>query len=310
MNIHYYILTYNRPKILSHCLSTAFSNTTVKPNAVFIFDDGSVPEVKRALLEFSIENSKSEMPIHIEFHGVNMGVGWNFENLYRKIEQHSPDIAVIIESDYIWRKGWLEDCLAVFEASPWTVMIPGTSHPDFRDTDNTKRKLPTYMSNQFGFDLESRPVLYTPFNLETTRGPILVQGVSNSCGCLVLNWRRLQKILHEGDAQLQTFTTKDYNTRSYWNWMSKAFHKNQDRHSASDAFMSGTLSMFAERYMKDLGIDIFKNFGSLDICDFSISNHMCAGGLNGMVPGMKEGETFIISPTWNEKYLTVDPRQK
>lgn len=309
MNIQFFILTYNRPKVLQSCIQTALENTTVRPNAIHIFDDGSVPEIKRALLEFSIVNSSPEMPVNIEFHGVNMGVGWNFENVYRKIEQHSPDIAVIIESDYIWRKGWLEDCLAVFEASPYTIMIPGTSHPDFLDNDNTGRKLPQYMRDQFGHDLEARESLYVPFTLETTRGPILVQGVSNSCGCLVLNWNKLKTMFTR---RYVSSTCENISETEYKRWMDQAFHKGegQDRHLASDAFMSGPLSMFAETYMKDLGINVHKNFGCLDICDYSISSHRCINGLNGRVFGMQEGETFLHSTGWDEKYLTTDPRAK
>lgn len=303
MRIHFYILTYNRPKILSLCVNTLFNNTSIRPEAAFFFDDGSEPDIKRGLLEFCIESSAKGVPTNFECHGVNMGVGWNFENLYQKIDQHNPDIAVIVESDYIWRKGWLEDCLAVFEASPYTLMIPGTSHPDFIDRSKTHGSFIDLMKDQFGEDLRSRDYLYKPFTLNTRRGNILVQGGSNSCGCMILHWSRLQSILNEN--------TKFYSKKLYWKWMDRAFHKNGsgDRRYASDAHMSSTLSMFAEMSMIYNGIDTKTNFGCLDICDYSISSHRCFGGINGMVLGLQEGDTFLHSNGWDMKYLKEDPRK-
>ena len=53
-------------------------------------------------------------------------------------------------------------------------------------------------------------------------------------------------------------------------------------------------------------IDLSKNFPFLSICDYSISEHICGGGVNGMI--VPEGQTFVCSPTWNNKYLKENPR--
>lgn len=308
MNVAFIILTYERPNITKECIQTLFNNTKIKPREVYILDDGSNPNMRQSLLNFSIEHSE-HIPINFYSNGRNKGVGYQFETAY-KIADSLEDIDVVcfIEADYIWRKGWLEDVLAVFEASPQTIAIAGTDHPDMEDRAKTHGEFCKLMISQFGKDLESRPYLYKPFVLGTSRGDILVEGVSNSCGCQVINWRRLKKILYNGDS----VNHSGYDTWSYWHWMDRAFHKNGtgDRKHASDAHMSGTLSMFAERYMKDYLIDFTRNFGMLNICDYSISSHICGGhtSINGKI--VPEGQTFIISPSWKNEYLNIDPREK
>jgi hypothetical protein len=64
--------------------------------------------------------------------------------------------------------------------------------------------------------------------------------------------------------------------------------------------------MFGENYLKLEGISLSNNFPMLSICDYSISEHVCGGGVNGMI--VPEGSTFIHSPTWSLDYLNKDPR--
>jgi glycosyltransferase involved in cell wall biosynthesis len=93
MNIAFYIIAYNRPNMLSKSISTAINNTSVKPNEIWIVDDGSTPDVKSALLNYSIENS-SKIPINLLIHGVNLGIGYSFERVYNLIRQNDElDIA-------------------------------------------------------------------------------------------------------------------------------------------------------------------------------------------------------------------------
>ncbi len=269
-------------------------------------DDGSDVNMRQSLFNFSIENSH-HTPINFYSNGRNKGVGYQFETAYKIADSlENIDLVCFIEADYIWRKGWLEDIIAVFEASQHTVAISGVDHPDHHEEENIKEKLPTYMIAQFGHDLEQRDSLYKPFYLKTSRGDIQVQGVSNSCGCLIINWSRLKKILNSGD---RDYGLSRYSTKKYWDWMEKSFHKNGygNRKLASDAYMSGTLSMFAEYYMIDNSIDLSKNFGFLSISDHSISQHVCGMGINGSI--CKEGETFVSSPSWNNEFLNRDPRQ-
>jgi hypothetical protein len=144
--------------------------------------------------------------------------------------------------------------------------------------------------------------MYIPFNIDTKNGPIKVQGVSNSCGCNILFWNRLKDIL------------KSSNTWNlYWHWMERAFHKwggePWGRSRASDAHMTGTISYLWEKYAQVIGLDLSKNFAWLDICDYTIAQHVCGGqdSINGKI--VPEGSTFILSPCWKNEYLEKNPRQ-
>jgi glycosyltransferase involved in cell wall biosynthesis len=300
MNIKFIILTFNRPNIMSQSIQTLINNTSIRPTDINILDDGSDISVQNSLYNFAKQYSTKEIPINLILNGRNYGIGYQFEKAYNVMRQsEDADIICFIEADYLWKKFWLEDVVAVFEASPWTVAIAGVHHPDMVQREKTHGEFCKLMVDQFGKDLESREHLYKPFDLETTRGKIRVEGVSNSCGCQIVHWKRLRILLDQLNKGNQ-----------YWYWMDRAFHKNGtgDRRYASDAHMSGTLSMFAEIWMKENGIDITKNFGFLNICDYSISSHICGGGINGMI--CPEGTTFVVSPTWKDEYLNKDPRIK
>lgn len=294
MNIENFIITFNRPKIASASIQSLLGNTKVPIRQNWIIDDCSELEFKTALFNFSVHNK-----INFMSHGRNMGIGYTFERVYNLINQSEDlDIACIIESDYLWRKGWLEDIVAVFESDKNIIGFSGTDHPDMYDIQKTHNTFPNLMYEQFGRDLSARDNLYKPYEVNTKLGKIKVQGVSNSCGCMIINWKRLKIIIKELNLE-----------KDYWQYMDRAFNKgitHDTRKNASDAYMSQTISMFSEMHMKANNIDITKNFGFVSICDYAISQHVCGQGINGMIA--KEGETFINSPTWNDEYLNKNPR--
>lgn len=302
-------LTYNRPKVLEQCLATSLGNTSVPIDEAWIVDDGSERAIQANITNFALQN-RDRLPINLVLNQKNYGIGWNFEMAYNIMRIKDPEYICFLEADYIFRKGWLEDCMAVFDAAPYTVAILGTSHPDCYDRQKTHGLFPKLMMEQFPKDVAGREYMYQPFGLETSRGKISVQGASNSCGCSIFAWQRFKKILQELDSLKGEEV--GYYEREYWRWMDRAFNKQAggDRRYASDQHFSGTVTglwyEWAEALKQDF--DLSKNFPWLDICDYSIADHKCALGINGMVPGMKEGDTFVGSPVWNEKYLTEDPR--
>lgn len=91
--------------------------------------------------------------------------------------------------------------------------------------------------------------------------------------------------------------------------MERGFHKwGGERRYASDAHMSGTPTYYWEQWAKRKGLELSKEFAALDICDYSMSNHVVGGGINsGNCP---EGYTFLISPKWKDEYLDKNPREK
>lgn len=301
MEVTTILFTYNRPKVLQTCIYTLINNTNIIPSSIFILDDGSEFILQKALLDLSHDLSERYTPTHLFLAGRNRGIGFAFEEAYsimRKSE--SDDIFFFCESDYWFRKGYLEDCLAVFEASPYTIGIAGTNHEDFYKLEKTDVVFPQIMTDIFGEDLKGREHLFKDFILNTSRGSIQVRGSSNSCGCMLVHWGRLKQVFREFE-DLETF---------YWKTLDRAFHKNGtgNRKLASDGHMSSLISYYGDKWINKHGLDLSKNFGMLSISDFSISSHRAFGGVNGMVPGLQEGDTFVHSIGWDNKYLNVDPR--
>lgn len=303
MKIGIYFITYNRPKVLAQSLSSAFQNTEIKPSECWVIDDGSKPNLQKSLLQFSLENS-TQFPVNLILHGVNYGVGYSFERVYNLIKQNDDiDIACIMESDYIWRKDWLSDTISVFESSEHTIAIAGTDHPDMYDKNKTHYEFPKIMIELFGQDLESRESLYKSYDLQTKTGKIKVQGVSNSCGCMIIHVKRLKNIIKDLESN------KIVPVNDFWERMDKAFHKKTDpqtRKTVNDGWMSSTISKYGEMHLQFLQKNTIINHPMISICDYSISEHLCGDGLNGKI--VPEGETFINSPSWKTEFLQTNPR--
>ncbi len=298
MNILFVILSYNRPYVFQECQRTLFENTQIRPDLTYILDDCSERAMRKALTDFTISKTEAGTPINLLINNRNLGVGHQFETAYALTKQHEPEIVCFIESDYIFRNNWLEDVMAVFEASPHTIAIAGTDHADMYQKRKTDGEFCKLMIDQFGYDLASRPLLYKPFRLATQVGPIEVFGVSNSCGCQILHFGRIKRMLAE--MKREGFTESDY-----WRHMERGFHKGMDRQRASDAHMSGTNSFFWENWALYKQIDIMKNFGFLNILP-SISRHLCSQGINGRLDPrlFPEGTDFpgVNSGTFPEDY--------
>lgn len=285
INLLYIIPTYNRPRALTHCIETLFSYSSPLPDETWFLDDGSDIELREGLLKMQI-TSRYEFPVNLILCNKNYGIGWNFELIYNIIRWKNPKIVAIIESDYIWRREFLADVLAVFEASPYTLGIPGLDHQDFHSPEKIFSSYPSLMLDFFGSDVKARPYLFKEFDLETTRGKIKVCGSSNSCGCSFLHWERINQFLFK---QLGA-------SEEYWKIMDRAFNKGPglERNHASDGHMSQVITFLWDRWAERYGIDITQNFAWLNICDFSLSQHLSGGGkCNEAVP---EGQTIVGAP--------------
>lgn len=296
MSVLFIYLTYNRPLVLAKCLETSLNNSEIKPDEAWVIDDASEPNVQLSLFKMALEN-RGNLPLNTIFRQKNEGIGWTFEYAYNLMKIKDYDYVCLMESDYVWRKGWLEDCLAVFEANPHCVAIPGCDHPDMYDTYKTHDLFPKLMMEQFPNDVEGREHMYKPFEMDTKRGKMKVFGASNSCGCAIYSWKRMMNMLEEVNA-----------TKDFWKWMDRAFNKQDggNRRHASDQHMSSTVTWYWYQYAKIHNLDLTKNFPWINIADYSISNHLCGQGINGMI--VPEGSTFVAAPTWSDKYLEIDPR--
>jgi len=300
MKLLYIYFTYNRPKVLADCLRTTLSNTKIFPNEIYILDDCSDLNIQSSLFKFAKENSSIEMPIHLILNGCNLGIGRQFESAYNLMRVLNPEFIFMVESDYVFRREYMEDCMAVIESNPNVVAIPLTSHPDFYNKEKTDNFFPKLMIQQFRKDIINREYMYKPFEIDTKRGKILVQGGSNSCGSCFLAYHRFNKILEDLNDQTRDVVSE------YWQWMKIAFTKDEinNKKMANDAIMTCALTWYWYEWAKKNSLDLTKNFPWLDICDASIGQHLCIGGVNGNVPGMVEGQTFVGSPVWKTENFT------
>lgn len=289
-------LTYNRPTVLEQCFTTSLSNTEIDIDEAWVIDDASQPNVQVSLFQMALQN-RTNLPINLLLRQKNEGIGWTFEHAYNLMKMKDYDYVCLIESDYVWRKGWLEDCLAVFEANSHVVAIPGTDHVDMYDRNKTHVLFPRLMMEQFPTDVAGREHMYKPFEMDTKRGKMKVFGASNSCGCAIYAWKRMMNMLEEVNA-----------TKDFWKWMDRAFNKQEggDRRHASDQHMSCTVTWYWYEYAKKHNLDLTINFPWINIADYAISSHLCGGGINGMI--VPEGVSFVNGMAWDNKYLLQDPR--
>lgn len=296
------LFTYNRPQILKACVETLFGNTEYAFDEVLIINDGSRPEVSKALAQFVLENQNHpKTKFSLAHFGKNQGYSYMAEYAFNYAKWRNPKYFFFIEQDYVFRKGWAEDAIAVLEAAPLTLALSGYSNPDFFDKSKTEEMFPQIIKEDFGVDNCPRELLHKPFVLNTKRGDILVQGTSNSCGTAVINWHNLMEINRE---------YPDFWTRVIERACNMQPGGNRSNYG-DGPFSHGLSYFFYEKHVVKFRSDTFawENFPWLDICDFSISNHINGGAesINGKI--VPECATFVSSPKWSDEWLEKDPRK-
>jgi glycosyltransferase involved in cell wall biosynthesis len=295
------LFTYNRPQILKACIETCFGNTKYEFDEVLIINDGSRPETSGPVAQFVLANQPHPKTKFSLMHfGKNQGYSYAAEFAFNYAKWRNPKYFFFVEQDYVFRKGWAEDALAVLEAAPNTLALSGYSNPDFFDKSKTEVMFPQIIKEDFGEDICAREFMHNPFVLNTKRGDILVQGTSNSCGTAVVNWDEFMSFLHAYPEIWEKVIERACNMQAGGN-----------RQNYGDGPFSHGLSHYFYKWHREMKAPEWfeKNFPWLDICDFSISNHINGGAesINGKI--VPEGSTFVSSPRWNDEYLQKDPRQ-
>lgn len=296
MDIIVNIFTYNRPKVLNSCVSSLLNNEDSKHfSEINFYDDCSEDQLKYSLLDFSIKNSKF-IPINLYLNGKNYHYAYNFKLAYNKIKIRNPDLVFFVESDYVFRPGFMQEVLDVFENNPYCLAMPGTSHPDYHDQEKIKNLFPNVMKGFLGEDIPERELYFKPFDQTIKNKNFKLQAVSNSCGCFFFNYKRLKETI------LSDMKVRDEFNEKIFNAIETDVEINGVK-MFDDGKFTSILTYYWSKWANLNSIDTTKNFPWLDICDYSIGNHLCALGVNGKLPGLKEGETFVGSPKWQQEYL-------
>jgi len=159
MNIAFIYFSFNRLDILKESLRTSLSNTDIKPNHIYIFDDHSNEECQAYLKNFKEKNK--ELNITLNINQENIGYAANYKKCFDILKNENFDYIFFLETDYIWRKGYLEECIELLEIEQDSVAVCGSSFKEFYE----KEKCITWFGNvtkqQFGKDVSNRPALYT-----------------------------------------------------------------------------------------------------------------------------------------------------
>ena len=310
------LMVHNRLDLFKKSVDSIFSNTNYQFSEILICNDGSNRGTTKHIFDYVYEASGIR-DINLMHFSRNQGQGCILEFILNYVTYKHPKYLFLLEQDYIWRKNWAEEAVAVLENSPRTIMVPGASHPDFyakgeRLFSHYKLNNPGQIKDEvlksykcgyeqlmlkyFNEDLCPREYFFQPFNLEIknaeelqVRNKIQVQASSNSTTCNIINWHNFHQLRED----VLAVNKKDV----FWiEAVQKACGIGLDsRKIVDDAYFSQGISHF---WYKAYGDEIKKDeeFAILDICDFSIGNHLDGGGHHSKTSVI--GVSTEESPRW------------
>ncbi len=293
------LFIHNRPKILLGCLETLFNGNPYKFDEILFINDASDDETNQIISEIVLRYANSnEIKFNLVHFAQNQGYGGASEFAFNYVKWRNPKYYFHIESDYLFRHGWTKETIEVLKASPKTLGISGYSHPDFYINNKINKDYPEAIIREYGSDPCPRELLFKPFSLKTEEGNISVQGTSNSSGCVIVNWHNFMSLSEEFP--------------DFWdNVLMRAANKYEgNRKTYGDGPFSHGSCFYWYNSQVAKESDLSKEFAWLDICDYSLSNHICGGedSINGYI--VPEGHTFVSSPKWKNEYLKENPRKK
>jgi hypothetical protein len=287
INSLYIIYTHNRPNILKQCLDTLFNNNDIKPDRVLIIDDGSQPQLKEDLFQFSLTNSINSKDTAIDFLSLNknLGYGNTAELGIRMAIAYDPKYVFFIESDYIFGKNGLDLIFDIFENNEYgqnCLAFSGYDNPDYYVEEKREKMFREIIVNDCGEDNLNRNIMFKPFDIETKFGKKQLELVSNSCGTMYFNWSKMKQIKEQMPIEFE-------------HWINRTTDKHKQKRYLNDGMMSHGVSWLWTKWAQKNNIDTNKYAALLNVKP-SVSNHVNGAGINGYIVG--EGQSFVSSPSW------------
>jgi len=219
--------------------------------------------------------------------GKNIGYGRCAQFAFNMVETYNPEYVYFIESDYIFTQNGLDIVSELFDNNEFAkeaVGFSGYDNPDFYDKQKTDITFPQIIVNDCGEDNLNRNILFKPFEQETSFGKVQLEFVSNSCGTMYFNWKKIQ-------------TLKTYYPDLYKKWVSVVTEAHKERGLLNDGMMSHGISWIWNKFAISQGIDRNKYAALLNIKP-SVANHINGAGINGSI--VPEGKTFVGSPSFRD----------
>jgi hypothetical protein len=274
------VFTYNRPVIQYYFWDSLNECTKIRADHTVIIDDCSEPNVKNYLYNLACDKNYD-----LILNGTNKGYCHNWLTAYSLVKRFNPDYVFFLESDYVFRQGFMEECFAVFNSLPDLWAINGFSHPDFKDKEKIKEWFSRVTTEQFGNDIKSRDNIYKPFPLDTEIGKIECQYSSHSCGTFLLNWKRVKEKI-DIDSELTPI-------------IYRACENGEFGKVINDGMISGGFSWLWDNKI-NIDSDRCNESAFIDICDYSIAAHVSGDGVNAK--GTPEGESNVVADTFPSNY--------
>jgi len=279
--------TYNRLNILKESLRTSIFNTEIKPDDIFIFDDCSDIEVQKFLLDFKDKNK--QLNIHIKINKQNSGYAANYRNCFDILKSNQYKYIFFLETDYIWRKNYLEESIEILEIEKDSVGICGSSFKEFYEKNKWYEWFKKVSIDQFGRDVSNRDMLYSSTKILSKYGDIKIQYGTHCCGTFLLHWERFFKSLN--DEQIKYF----------WSILDRASEIKNSKSVINDGMITGGISILWDDFLqKKYNEKKFIKSAFIDIIDYVIGVHIEGGGINGS--DNTEGMTRYMPPNFPQDF--------
>ena len=271
--------TYNRPVVLRRSLESFFRDKYPEDSEFLIINDGFDSDVLKIINE-----CREKFGAKIIQHDKNYGYSYSFYEALNLTIKLSPEFVFFIETDYVFRKGFYDDCLKALKNTQ-AVGIPGSSHPDFYKPEAYFKWYGDVTKEQFGQDIPNRKNLYKHFQHED----ITVQYGTHACCCFMLNWKKFIEKVRAEKYLSGLFTLMDRACEKY------AFFGVK---TPNDGMITGGISLLwatMNGYNEESDGAAF-----IDIVNPPIAIHIAGGGINATY--LPENETSIIPPFWENEY--------
>ena len=188
------IFCYQRLDVLKQCAESLFANDTLPDRMLFI-DDGSGPEVRDFLVEFSKRDSRIELHLKPE----NRGYGDSAVFAFDYARKLNPKYVHLIEADFVYNPNGLDVLLDVLENTTYGQNCLGIVSYDqaqgyYKEyTDPVNGLFVQGMRRQMGEDNVNRAVLYQDFRAIGKKFEMTLQRVSNTGFSCYLRWHDLME---------------------------------------------------------------------------------------------------------------------
>lgn len=196
---------HDRDKVLAQCLNSfgnSFDWNFPKNTKLLFYLDYPTEKVATIVQSFLKKiNSLGREDITVGAIGSwhnNYGYSYHFYEAYLHTKRVNPKYVFFIETDYVFRKNFYDDCIYVLNDT-LSIGVPGTSHPDFLNKEKCIKMFSEVMNKQFGEDVTNRHAIYNPFFVEGGERISRVQYGTHSCCCFMLAWQKLLRIVDVSD---------------------------------------------------------------------------------------------------------------